>query len=181
MDLLDDAQDKLGDAINAEGRDPGHIAVGVLLCFGAVALSAYLAHHSEPGEFQKSVERHSDTKRNSLSGVWPAVFSVTTLAALRIWNAPHSPARTRALGLWGVSQMLNAIWMSISPERRELQAAGAVATAAVTAAYAQAARRVDVKAGGMVAPMVGMAVTNLMTGELWRHTKPSAAQRITKR
>lgn len=172
MDLLDDAQDKLEDALNAEGRPPSHVAVGVLLCFGAVAASAYLAHRAEPGEFQESVERHTDTRRNSLSGVWPAVFSLTTLAALRIWNAPHGPERTRALGLWGVSQVLNAVWVSLSPERRGLQALGAAATAAATAAYAIAARRVDVKAGGMVAPMVGMAVTNLLTGELWRRSKP---------
>lgn len=172
MDLLDDAQDKLEDALNAEGRPPSHIALGVLLCFGAVGVSALLAHRAPPGEFQRSVEKHTEAKHNSLSGVWPAVFSVTTLAALRIWNAPHSTHRTRALGLWGASQVLNAVWVSLSPDRRWLQAAGAGATAIATAAYAMAARRVDVKAGSMVAPMVGMTVTNLLTGELWRHSKP---------
>lgn len=175
MDLLSEAGDKLEDTLNAEGRSPVHVGVGVLVCVGVVAVTALLAARQEPGGFERSVERHTEADRGALSAVWPTLFSITTLAALRIWNAEHSPARTRALTLWGLSQVFNAVWMAFSPRRRELKAAGAIATAGLTAAYAQAARRVDVKSGGMVAPMAGMAIANLFTGELWRQSTPTRA------
>jgi tryptophan-rich sensory protein len=176
MDLLQDVGDKLEDTLNAEGRDPGHVTLGVVVCIGVVAVSALLAARAEPSEFQRSVARHSEADNDKLSQVWPTLFSLTTLAALRIWNAEHSPARTRALSLWGLSQVFHGIWMTLSPRQRILKIGGGVATAALTAAYAQQARRVDVKAGGMVAPMAGMAIANLFTGELWRQTKPDRAQ-----
>ena len=172
MDLLDEVGDKLEDTLNAEGRHPAHVTLGIVVCIGVVAATALLASRAEPGEFQRSVEKHSDAERGVLSQIWPTLFSLTTLAAVRIWNAPHSPARTRALALWGLGQVFHGAWLMISPRRRALQVAGGVTTAALTAAYAQQARRVDLKAGGMVAPMAGMAIANLFTGELWRQTKP---------
>lgn len=173
MDLLHEAQEHIEDTLNADGRSAAHVAVGVVVCLGAVALSALVAHRAEPGEFQKDVERHSEASKAGLSQVWPALFSITTLAALRIWNAPSSSARTRALTLWGASQALNSAWMAASPRHRALQILGGVATAVLTAAYAQEARKVDVKAGGMATPAAGMALGNLLTGEVWRRSKPT--------
>lgn len=175
MNLLDEAGDKLQDTLNAEGRSPGHVLFGAAVCLTAVGLSAFLAHRAEPDHFQREIEKQAGTKRNSLSQVWPALFSITTLAALRVWNAPASIERNRALGLWGLSQAFNAVWIAVSPRQRGLQAFGAIATAALTAAYAHQARKVDVRAGGMAAPMAGMALGNLITGELWRAGKPTGA------
>lgn len=175
MTLLDDAQDQLEDALNADGRPLAHVALGVLICVGAVAASALIAHRAEPSEFQRSMAKEAGTEKNRFAHVWPAMFSITTLAALRVWNAPSSPARTRALTLWGASQALNGAWMAASPKNRLLQTLGGVATAALTAAYAREARRVDEKAGGMATPAAGMALGNLLTGEVWRHGRPHGA------
>lgn len=175
MALLDKAQDRLEATLNAEGRSGGHVALGVAICVGAVALSAYLAHRAEPGDFQRGVERHTEASADKLSQVWPALFSITTLAALRIWNAPASAERTRALTLWGASQALNGAWTSASSSNRLLQLLGGLATAVLTAAYAREARHVDPKAGAMATPMAGMALGNLVTGEVWRRGAPRGA------
>lgn len=172
MKLLDKAQDRLEDTLNAQGRSPGHVALGAAICFGAVALSAYLAHRSEPGDFQRGVERHTEAGGSGLSQVWPALFSITTLAALRIWNAPSSPERTRALTLWGASQVLNGAWTAASSRHRMLQVLGGLATALLTAAYAREARHVDAKAGTFATPAAGLAIGNLVTGEVWRRGAP---------
>jgi bacterioferritin len=124
MDLLDEVGDKLEDTLNAEGRHPAHVTLGIVVCIGVVAATALLASRAEPGEFQRSVEKHSDAERGVLSQIWPTLFSLTTLAAVRIWNAPHSPARTRALALWGLGQVFHGAWLMISPRRRALQVAG---------------------------------------------------------
>ncbi len=171
MNLLDKAQDKLTDTLNPGHRSAGHVALGAAVCIGAVAVTAFLAHRAEPGEFQRHLEKEGGD-RNSLSAVWPALFSITTLAALRLWNTPSSPERTRALTLWGASQALNAAWTAISPRMRALELVGGLATAALTAAYAREARLVDAKAGGMAAPAAGMAIGNLVTGEVWRRSSP---------
>lgn len=172
MDLLDEAQDQIEDTLNVSGRSAGHVALGVLVCLGAVAASALIAHRSEPTEFQRSMEKEAGAGKNRFGAIWPALFSITTLAALRVWNAPSSPARTRALTLWGASQVLNGAWMAASPKNRGLQTLGGLATALLTAAYAHQAREVDEKAGGMATPAAGMALGNLITGEVWRQSKP---------
>jgi translocator protein len=168
MTLLDDAQDHIEETLNAEGRSAAHVALGVLICLGAVAASALIAHRSEPDEFQRAMEKEAGAGKNRFAHVWPALFSITTLAALRVWNAPGSPSRTRALTLWGASQALNGAWMAASPQNRLLQTMGGLATALLTAAYAREARKVDQKAGGMATPAAGMALGNLLTGEVWR-------------
>lgn len=172
MTLLDDAQDQIENTLNSEGRSPTHIALGVLICAGAVVASALISHHAEPTEFQRSMEKEAGARKNRFSAVWPALFSITTLAALRIWNAPSSASRTRALTLWGASQVLNGAWMAASPKDRTIQTLGGLATAVLTAAYAHEARKVDEKAGGMATPAAGMALGNLLTGEVWRSSKP---------
>lgn len=172
MDLLDEAQEQIEETLNLGDRSAAHVALGVLICVGAVAASALIAHRSEPTEFQRSMEKEAGAGKNRFSAVWPALFSITTLAALRVWNAPASNARTRALTLWGASQVLNGAWMTVSPKNRAMQTLGGLATAVLTAAYAHEARKVDEKAGGMATPAAGMALGNLLTGEVWSRGTP---------
>jgi tryptophan-rich sensory protein len=87
-----------------------------------------------------------------MRAVWPALFSVTSLAALRVWNAPDSPDRNRALGLWAGLQGLSMLWMAWAPRDRTTQIVAAVSTAGLTAAYAHQAAYVDRKAAGLIAP-----------------------------
>jgi hypothetical protein len=97
MDLLDEVGDKLEDTLNAEGRHPAHVTLGIVVCIGVVAATAILASRAEPGEFQRSVEKHSDTERGVLSQVWPTLFSLTDAgrrsASGTPPTAPRGPAR----------------------------------------------------------------------------------------
>jgi tryptophan-rich sensory protein len=77
---------------------------------------------------------------------------MTTLAALRVWNAPPSRERGQALTLWSALQASNILLTLWRPRRRAGQLAAAVATAGLTAAYAHAASYVDRKAATMTAP-----------------------------
>ncbi len=165
MDLATKAQETLDDALNASGRSRGHIAAGVALCVGAIALTAVVAalqpQPATPGE--------KPSRRPAIRAIWPAIFSLTNLAALRVWNAPDGPRRTRALALWGGLQALNLFWMIMRPTDQRLRVAAAVSTAALTTVYAHAAAYVDEKAAGMVAP-TGFAGLSALVA-----TKPAGA------
>jgi tryptophan-rich sensory protein len=149
MAFVDKAQDKIEEALNAEGRSSRHVALGLLLCLAAVGATAAIAAIKP----QPAVPGAPRQPRASLGrAIWPALFSVTTLAAIRVWNAPSSPQRTRALGLWGGLQGINALWMLLRPKDRVTQTAAALSTAAMTGLYARAAAHVDEKAASLVGP-----------------------------
>lgn len=158
MAIADKAQDKIEETLNAEGRSASHVAMGLLICAGCIgATAAIAASRPQPAAPGGRVERKSSPMR----AVWPALFSVTTLAAVRVWNAPSSPARTRALSVWGGLQGLNFLWMLIGPRDRATRIAAGVSTTAMTALYARAAAMVDPKAASMVAPAIGANVAAL--------------------
>ena len=103
----------------------------------------------------------TERPRGGLSLILPAVFSATTLSALRVWNAPAAPERSRAISLWTAAQALNAVWIALRPARRGLQIAAAMSTAGMAAAFAHEARKIDLKAGQWAAPMgSGVRIAN---------------------
>jgi len=184
MALLDAAHDKAEDFLNSKGRGPGHIATGAAICLAAAAISAIIAWKRAPTDANPKLERQFDRldksamepPKSAYSVLWPALFSVMTLSALRIWNAPSGPERTRALGLWGGLQGLNAVWMWLSPKHRLGQLAAALSTLAVTMFYARAAERVDEKSAKLVAPYAGwISFANLLQGQLWAKNRPGQA------
>lgn len=69
-----------------------------------------------------------------MKAIWPSLFSATTLAALRVWNAPASRERTRARGFWGVLQASNLLFSALKPRSQSGQVTAALATAGLTAA-----------------------------------------------
>jgi tryptophan-rich sensory protein len=149
MDLVAKAGDTIEDTLNAEGRSGSHVALGILLCLGAVgAVAAISAVRPQPAAPGAPPEQRSSPMR----GVWPALFSVTTFAAIRVWNAPSSPARTRALSVWGGLQGLNALWMLWRPRDKATRVVAALTTAGMTMVYGRAAAEVDEKAARLVAP-----------------------------
>lgn len=186
MPLSETLHHKVGETLNSEGRSLGHVLTGAAICLAAVGVSTLVAAYRTPGGVNPKVRRQYDRldepaiapPKKAISILWPALFSVTSLAALRIWNAPPSPERTRALAMWGGLQALNTIWMALGPKRRAEQVVAALSTAGLTAAYAGAARKVDEKAAGMVAPYAGwVSFANLFAGDMWRRNldKPSGA------
>ena len=95
-----------------------------------------------------------------------------TLSGLRIWNAPPSPERTRALTLWSLVQGFNAVWMAAGPKRVGGQVTASVASLATTAAYAWNARKVDAPAANLAGPYLGwMGMASLLSEQLWRRPK----------
>ena len=156
MSIADKAQDKVEEALNAEGRSAQHVALGLLLCAGAIGATTVIAA-IKPQPVAPGAPRQP--KASAGRAIWPALFSVTTIAAMRVWNAPASPARTKALTLWGGLQGLNAVWMLLRPKDKATQVLATVSTVAHTTLYARAASDVDLKAADMVAPAgwAGMA------------------------
>lgn len=148
MNVAAKAQDFARDSLNAQGRSPGHIAIGLGVCVAAIAATGTIAALRP----QPVAPGARPVRKPLMKAVWPALFSATTLAAVRIWNAPSSPQRTRTLSLWAALQGMNAMWMLLSPRDRRLQIVAALSTAGVTALYAHSAADIDQKAAGIAAP-----------------------------
>lgn len=162
---------------NSRGRTSQHIAVGVGLTVGAVALSALVARMNAPVEdnwevysdYEELVQPSFKPPPRVFALVWPPLFMALTLSGLRVWNAPKSAERTQALTLWGAVQALNAVWMALGPNRLGGQLSAAIASLGASAAYVWRARRVDPPAANLVAPYVGwIGFANVLTEELWR-------------
>ena len=163
--------------VNSRGRSLRHIAVGLGVAAGAVALSALVARLNAPtpdnyeiySDYEELVQPEIKPPPRVFALVWPPLFMALTLSGLRIWNAPGSAARTQALTLWGAVQALNVAWMALGPKRLGGQVAAAVASLGTAAAYVWRARRVDPPAADMVAPYVGwIGFANVLSEELWR-------------
>lgn len=160
---IDDAIDAASDFLNADERDVGHVVLGVAVTVG-FALLATAAATGVIGPRRRSVQQLRDkeapvTERplGAFSLVLPAVFSATTLSAVRVWNAPATPTRTAAMGLWAGAQAINAIWIALRPASRGLQIAAAMTSAGLAAAFAHEARKLDNRAGKLASP-TGMGV-----------------------
>ena len=155
---LDDAQDAAASFLNAEGRNAAHVALGVAVTVGfalAATLFARRTIRPRPLHLADDDAPITERPRGPLSLILPAVFSVTTLSAVRVWNAPARPERTNAMGLWAAAQALNAVWIAMRPASRGLQIAAAMSSAGLAAAFAHEARKLDERAGKLASPMGG--------------------------
>ena len=86
--------------------------------------------------------------------VWTALYAMIAASGARVYQAPRSPERTRALMLWGTQLALNATWSAIFFGARRPQAAVGeiVVLLASIGAYAHQARKVDPLAARLVLP-----------------------------
>jgi hypothetical protein len=159
-EALDGVLDRATDLLNAEGRHPRHVAVGLALTVGFALAATLFARRAArpvhtPDHGQSGDARLIERPRGAFSLILPAVFSATTLSAVRVWNAPHRRERTLALGLWAGAQALNAVWIAMRPASRQLQIAAAMSSAGLAAAFAHEARKLDVGAGKLASPTGG--------------------------
>lgn len=155
-EALDDAREAATDFLNAEGRNPGHVAMGVVLTAGfalAATLFATRTLSQTPDQPHDDHAPVTERPRGPLSLILPAVFSVTTLSAVRVWNAPPTRERTVAMTLWAGAQALNAVWIALRPSGRALQIAAAMSSAGMAAAFAHEARKIDARAGKLASPL----------------------------
>ena len=159
----------------------GDMALGFAVTAGAVLASALVAARYSPSPNHPRIRR--DYKRlekppfnppDAAFVVWFPLYGALTLSGWRIWNAPKSPARDRALGHWFGIQALNALWMWLGFGRRKRGAATAeaVLTTANAAAYVEAARHVDRPAALLAVPYAGwIGFAALLSEELWRRNR----------
>lgn len=157
-DAVDNAREAASEFLNAEGRHPAHVLLGAALTIGFAFAATTLARRAirpQPLHLAEGGKPVTERPRGPLSLILPAVFSATTLSALRVWNAPAARERSRAIGLWTAAQTLNAVWIALRPASRGLQIAAAMSTAGMAAAFAHEARKVDTMAGKWAAPLGG--------------------------
>lgn len=157
-----------------------HLVMGVALAAGAVLAAGLIAHHNDRGEvidqydpdYAELVEPAFRPKKALFGMVWPPLMMALTLSGLRVWNAPPSAERTRALTLWSLVQGFNTVWMAAGPKRVGGQVTASVASLATSAAYALSARKVDAPAANLAGPYIGwMGLANVLTEQLWRRPR----------
>lgn len=167
-DVFDDISDRATDLLNSEGRSAGHVAAGIIVTVGFALLATAIASSSlKPKRTMKHVRDQAapvmERPRGAFSLILPAVFSATTLSAVRVWNAPTSRERSLAMGLWFAAQTVNAIWLGLRPSSMRSQIAAAMSSAGLAAAFAFEARKLNDGAGKMASPTgVGVRVANFL-------------------
>ncbi|HEY5072095.1 MAG TPA: TspO/MBR family protein [Caulobacteraceae bacterium] len=158
------------------GEAARRAAAGAALSVAAIVISALVARRNEraaesarPAAVGSSHKFAFQTPRPLLGAIWPPVLLALTLSGLRLWTAPASAARTRALTLWTLIQGLNAACMAWGPRRAGGQITAAAATLGAAAAYALEARKVEAPSANLAGPYLGwMGFANILTDDLWR-------------
>jgi benzodiazapine receptor len=171
------------EAFELDSREGGHpaaqIAMGAALAGGAILAAMIMGRRHEKAldddmyavEFAEMHEPVAHQPKPLTSLILPPLFIAMTLSGLRTWNAPSSPARTRALTIWSLVQGFNALWLGLGARRVGGQLGAATASLAASAAYAIEARKV----GGGSAPDLGwLGIANALTAQLWRKPVPRA-------
>ncbi|MNH48625.1 hypothetical protein D3C73_01750 [compost metagenome] len=162
-DALDTARDQAADFLNAEGRNWTHVALGVALTAGfalAATTAASKLIRPQPRRALQPLGGDApitERPRGPISLILPAMFSATTLSAVRVWNAPARPERRTAMTLWIAAQAVSAVWLAVRPTRLTTQIAAAMSSAGLAAAFAHEARKLDPAAGKLASP-TGMGV-----------------------
>jgi tryptophan-rich sensory protein len=168
-DTLDDIKDAAAGFLNVGQRDVGHVALGVMVTVGFALLATALSsgaigpRRRTPSQLANREGPITERPRGAFSLVLPAVFSATTVSAVRVWNAPARPERTSAMVLWAGAQAINAIWIALRPASRGMQIAAAMTSAGLAAAFAHEARKLDPKAGKLASPTgSGVRLANII-------------------
>lgn len=86
--------------------------------------------------------------------VWTALYTLQAVSAFRVWRAPKSPARTKALALWGTQLAFNGAWSPIffRAHSPRFAFANILALDGALAAYVQTASKVDRPAAWLASP-----------------------------
>lgn len=124
---------------------------------GATAISAVLgasATRRNKGWYRLLRKSSLNPPDGAFPPVWTALYGLNALSATRVYRSEPSGRRSRALGLWGVQQALNAAWSPLFFGRRRPRAALADIALlwAAIGAYIESARKVDRLAATLFAP-----------------------------
>jgi benzodiazapine receptor len=134
----------------------------VLAGFGLATAGAalYGAHYSKNGRgsWYDSLDKPTFTPPPAVFPVvWTSLYAVMAWSAWRIYNAPPSAARSRALKLWFSQLASNARWSKFffGKHRPDLALADSVALAGLITSYMAEARKVDKAAARAFIPYLG--------------------------
>lgn len=127
------------------------------LSYGASAIGALVMKKKGPpdGRWYRSLPKPSFQPPSWVFGpVWTALYGAIAYSGYRIWRAPKSRERTRALALWGTQLALNGAWTPLffGAHRTRLALVDLVALDAAAVAYVAAAAKVDKQAAAIVSP-----------------------------
>jgi translocator protein len=149
-------------------RSPSAIAreYGPLLGFvGLTAAAAAYGARFNPSSDHRVTQLWYATRHKSrlnpppevFAPVWATLYAMIAVAGWRVYRAPRSRARTRALALWGSQLAFNAAWTPLFFGERRPTAALVDLTAmfAATAGFSAATRSVDRTASYLMLPYLG--------------------------
>jgi translocator protein len=127
------------------------------LSYGAAALGALTmrGRGAPDGLWYNSLQKPSFQPPSWAFGpVWTVLYGTIAYSGYRIWRAPKSPERARALTLWGAQLALNAAWTPLFFGARQpgVALADIIALDLAAGAYTAAAATVDATAAKVVAP-----------------------------
>lgn len=134
-------------------------ALGVFgaLTAGAGALGALVTKQGTQRWYRRLRKPPFQPPSAAFGPVWTVLYGLMAVSAWRVWKRPAGPARSRALGLWGLQLGFNAAWswlfFGLRRKRTALADIGALGVS--LAAYIAAARKVDRPAAALMAPYLG--------------------------
>jgi benzodiazapine receptor len=149
---------KLLTLLRGERSRGGLAALGLTaLSYGVAALGAWTmrGRGSAKSHWYRSLKKPPGQPPDQLFGpVWGVLYGMIAYSGWRIWQAPDSPERSRALALWAGQLALNGAWTPLFFGARRPTAALAdiVALDVVAGEYLHAADKVDRKAALAVVP-----------------------------
>jgi benzodiazapine receptor len=143
--------------LTRERSQGGLVGLGfAALSYAAGALGAATVRGARrPGWWFRVLRKSPVQPPDRLFGpVWTALYAAIAYSAWRVWRAPASPERTRALALGSAQLALNAAWTPLffGAHRPRAALVDLIALDAAATAYAAAAAKVDRTAAALVAP-----------------------------
>lgn len=145
------------------------VSVAIALAAGAVG---GLATASSVTTWYAGLNKPAFNPPNAVFGpVWTILYVVMALAAWRVWRAPATPPRRRALILYAVQLALNLAWSLIFFGLRQpgFALAEVIALLAAVVATAAAFWRIDRPAGLMMVPYAAwVTFATALNFAIWR-------------
>jgi tryptophan-rich sensory protein len=164
----------LVDEVKAKTPDGLALASFAGLAFGAAALGSVATRRSL-GLWYKTLHKPPFQPPAWLfAPVWTALYGLIATSGYRVWKAPRSKERTRALALWGSQLALNTAWSPLffGLRQKRLALADLVALLGTVAAYAETTRKVDKPAAAMMGPYLAwLAFAGVLNGEIVRRNR----------
>ena len=95
--------------------------------------------------------------RQVFGPVWTTLYGLMSVSAYRVFRAPPSPRRTRAMALWWGQLALNGAWSPLffGAHRARWALADLTALTGTVAVYTRTAAQVDPAAAWLMAPYLG--------------------------